>query len=419
MFKRLLVSLILCIQVVTSCFAFNLVKDTSVKENAFDSIPMLEKYYDESDDGYLEQWDKYQISLLTVSQGGPIYSWFGHAALLVVTPDGLEYTFDYGNFSFEDEDFIKNFIMGRLWFVCSSSYARSQIASLQVDGRSVTKVDLPFTAAQKKAVINFLVANTQPENREYLYHHYKDNCATRLRDIIDRTTGGEFKKWAQTYDAPTFRQEASRALSRNRIVLWFLNFLQSATIDKSATLWDAMFLPSVLQDAVMTYFNLQSSLIIDNENSYKPIPDNPQSNIIFSILAGIVLSLPAALLLIFRHPRGKAIYIAIIDLFFGIIGSVLFFMMFFTNHDVTFQNENLIFINPLLIILGLLTFIPKTGPQKASAFCHGLLLAFILILALLKLLLPGIFSQSNWDILLTMFLIYLPASIPFATRSNS
>ena len=61
----------------------------------FDSIPMLESYYDESDDGNASFWDCCEVSLLTISDGIPLYSWFGHSAILVTTPDGRAYTFDY------------------------------------------------------------------------------------------------------------------------------------------------------------------------------------------------------------------------------------------------------------------------------------------------------------------------------------
>ena len=97
----------------------------------FDSIPMLQTYYDESDDGNSSFWEGCEISLLTISDGKPLYSWFGHAAFLVSTPDGRNITFDYGTFSFNDEDFFVNFAFGRLWFVCVSSYAEYQLAEIE------------------------------------------------------------------------------------------------------------------------------------------------------------------------------------------------------------------------------------------------------------------------------------------------
>ena len=53
---------------------------SSDEVHPFDSIPMLETYYDESDDGYASFWDNCEISLLTISSGGPLYSWVGHSS---------------------------------------------------------------------------------------------------------------------------------------------------------------------------------------------------------------------------------------------------------------------------------------------------------------------------------------------------
>ncbi|MBO4425096.1 MAG: DUF4105 domain-containing protein, partial [Spirochaetales bacterium] len=205
MMRKVIIALIMCLISVAAVFSISV---TSKQEShPFDSIPMLEAYYDESDDGYADFWDRCTISLLTVSQGGPIYSWFGHSAFLVTTPDRRDITFDYGTFSFNDEDFFVNFAFGRLWFLCHSSYAEYQLEGLEEDGRSVTRVILPFTREQKKAVISFLNENVKAENRTYLYPHYKDNCATRLRDIIDYTTDGDFRRWAESQPGYTFRQQ--------------------------------------------------------------------------------------------------------------------------------------------------------------------------------------------------------------------
>ena len=162
--KKAFLSILVCLVVLSGLGAMSIrhVDET----HPFDSAPMLERYYDSSDDGNMAYWDQYEISLLTISQGGPIYSWFGHSAFLIRTPDGRDIAFDYGTFSFNDEDFIKNFVMGRLWFLCLSTRANGRYAELDEDGRSVSLVTLPLTAEQKKAIVNFVDANTLKENRE-------------------------------------------------------------------------------------------------------------------------------------------------------------------------------------------------------------------------------------------------------------
>lgn len=404
--KKLSVSILFVVSFLIPAFAISInhVDET----HSFDSVPMLNRYFDMSDDGNADYWDSYTISLLTISQGGPLYSWFGHSAFLVTTPTGRNIVFDYGTFSFASDDFIKNFIMGRLWFVCLSSYADLRIAELEDDGRSATSVVLPLTAAQKKAIVHFMDENTRYENRDYLYHHYNDNCATRLRDIIDRATDGDFKKWAQSIRGYTFRQQASRALSRNPFVQWGLEFLQSSEIDKEATLWDEMFLPDVLEKAVKEYFGLESTLVVDSGSRYPEASDKPQNNILFSALFGLVLGGISALLWYLGYDRANGIYRGFVLGIFGILGSVLLFMMCFTNHDVTWFNENIVFVNPILLVLGILSFFRKERVVRLCRICLRILLGLILMLIVLKIIASRIFFQQNWPAIITMALFYIP-----------
>ena len=400
--RKVIVILILCLVATTAVFSVSL--RGNQETHSFDSIPMLEAFYDESADANMDFWDKCEVSLLTVTQGAPVYSWFGHSAFLVTTPDGRDVTFDYGTFSFNDEDFFVNFAFGRLWFVCNSSRAEWQIQELDAEGRSVTKVVLPLSAAQKKAVIGLLNNNILYENRTYLYHHYNDNCATRLRDIIDYTTGGDFRRWAESRPGMTFRQQASRALSQNPFIQWALEFLQSGRIDRPATLWDEMFLPENLERAVIAYYGLDSTLVVDNEGHYPEIPNTPQNNILFSVLFGLILGGISSLLLIWRKDRAVFIYNGVVYVFFGLLGTVLFFMMFFTNHDVTWFNENILFVNPLLIVLAVFCFMRSS---KARLLCR-IELSVIAVLTVLKLILPSVFIQSNWPVIIVMTMVSLP-----------
>ena len=409
--KKAAVTAVLCILAVSFVFSMSVRKVEEV--HPFDSLPMLDAYYDESDDGNMSFWEGCEVSLLTISDGEPIYSWFGHAAILVTTPDGRSYSFDYGTFSFDDEDFFVNFALGRLWFLSLCTNGERQLEEVAEEGRTATKVVLPLTAKQKKAVIGFLSENTDYDNRVYLYHHYKDNCATRLRDIIDRTTGGDFKAWAQSVPGLTFRQQASRALSRNPLVLWALDFLQSGQIDGSATLWDEMFLPEMLEKGVMEYFGLGNEVVAGNPNNSSKTAQKPQNNILFSVLFGLLLSVIALAFAVSGRRRAFHIYSGIVDVILGILGLVLLFMMLFTNHDVTWFNENIIFVNPLLIAVAVFSFLASSRKKTAdewgrlSCACHFLLLALIALLVILKLVLHKVFIQQNWNIIITLAIFYL------------
>ena len=49
--------------------------------------------------------------------------------------------------------------------------------------RTIWVQRLPLTDAQAVTLAARLEHDARPENREYLYDHFMDNCTTRLRDI--------------------------------------------------------------------------------------------------------------------------------------------------------------------------------------------------------------------------------------------
>lgn len=390
--------------------------------NNFDSFPMLDAYYDEDVSSEQEGfWAKCRIFLITIGEGDPLYSWFGHTALLVESPSNPSYMFDYGTFSFDADNFYRNFIMGRLWFCCNVSYGDYELPYLGTTGRKVSKVELNLTPFQKKAIISFLNVNSESGNRTYLYHHYNDNCATRVRDIISYATDGDFEAWAKAKEGLSFRKRASGALSRNRFVQWALEFLQSGQIDGKATAWEEMFLPELLERYVLEY-GLETGLVSSDgyELVYEQTLESaggrgsqPSPNYAFSIILGASLAAIAFALLWFSQRssvlRTYRIYSFSVDLVFGILGSVLMFMMFFTNHNVTWCNENLLFVNPLLFAMAIKSLgIKDSSSDKAkrlSVWYKGLL-CVMAMLVVLKVALPGVFLQDNWTVIIAMASYY-------------
>ena len=134
---------------------------------------------------------------------------------------------------------------------------------------------------------------------------------------------------------------------------------------------------------------------------------------------GILLGGAASVLVILGKRKANYIYSGVVDLVFGILGSVLFFMMIFTNHDVTWMNENIIFVNPLLIAIAVFSFLAagraKNSEEwgKLAALCHMLLLTLIVLLAVLKVIAPKVFLQQNWNIIIPAALFYLPNAFAF------
>lgn len=380
---------------------------------SFDSEVMLSSWDFSPELSDPDVLDEYSVYLVTTTKGDPVFTWFGHTGLMVEYPDGKRVNFDYGLFSYSD-DFYANFAMGRLWYGVNASYEESEIRQYDSENRSMRYVKLNLSREKKAAVINFLAYNVRPENSNYLYHYYLDNCSTRIRDIINYATDGELRKWAKAQPSTSFRKEASRALCVDAFWDYLLNFLQSGRIDKPITLWDQMFLPDVLEKAVKDFGLVQEEgMILDNTaTDHRPATAEHYSFFRELLVPGLV-SLSLCLLFALSASKGwrKVYGIAgfIVYLILGLISSLLLFMCVFSNHDVTWFNENLIFVNPILLVSAVMNLV---FASKRSMPCHVLdkMDCFMLILSglliALKLILPRSFYQSNGLQLLTIVPIY-------------
>ncbi len=316
--------------------------------------------------GQQRRGDDLTLKIAVIGPGDALYLWWGHIALVIEdAATGNADLYDYGVFSFEDEHFFVNFALGRLWYKCDVSPADRNLDQYIRANRDVTLYTLDLSPQKKEAVKRFAERNALPENRKYLYHHFRDNCATRIRDIIDWATEGQFK--ARVGDLPgrhTFRQHIRRYMLRSPFFDWFLCFLMGYDIDKPLTVWDEMFLPSEIGRRIADFHYTDESgaerpLVSATERrnaaiNRPPVPDAPNRQWARGLAAGAALAVLLAVLSAARKKRpGRALWGAahsLLGLSFGVAGAVLLFLMFFTNHDYTYRNSNVLFVNPLLLL---------------------------------------------------------------------
>ncbi|MDR1908982.1 MAG: DUF4105 domain-containing protein, partial [Spirochaetaceae bacterium] len=122
-----------------------------------------------------------------------IFVWWGHAALLVEnTRWGYSRIYDWGIFSYPGNNFLWDFLRGRVRYKCTVDIL-DMTAYLDED-RDVTVYTLDLDAEGKEAILNYAQNNVLPKNCYYDYHEFRDNCATRIRDLIDLGTGGQLKE---------------------------------------------------------------------------------------------------------------------------------------------------------------------------------------------------------------------------------
>ena len=354
------------------------------------SLPQLSLY---AQSGGRRFGDALTLKVALIGPGDELYFWWGHLGLVVEdSRTGQSRFYDWGVFSFDNENFFVNFAFGRLIYSCAVSWAEAYYDVYTRTNRSVTLYTLDLPAEKKEAIVTMAENNILPENRDYFYHHFNDNCATRIRDVIDIALDGQFKaKFGEAPGRYTLRQHVRRHTWFNPLFDWALNFWMGQNIDKPITVWDEMFLPSEvamrINDLYYTdpYGNerrLVSSVETVNHSVGRPavrnVPVNPWPGFMFASL--LFCELLLLFYLLWGRRKGYRAFVGItnslLGLFFGIAGSMLFFLMFFTNHDYTFNNINIVFINPLLLAAVPLGFILGfTGSTEKRIFASRILRA--------------------------------------------
>ncbi|MFA7167557.1 MAG: DUF4105 domain-containing protein, partial [Sphaerochaetaceae bacterium] len=357
----------------------------------------------------IETWaEKANISIVIMGPENPLYSWFGHAAIVVSQPGGHSIMYDYGIFDNSKKGFYWNFLRGRMLYNIWATDADWRTNLEMEGGRSVTEYRLELSPQAKYQIMEFLKRNALEENNTYLYHFYKDNCATRLRDIVDAATNGEFQKWAKKQDLEgTYRSWAERSLGHHFFTDWFLNFLQGPEIDHRVSLWEEMFLPQRLGDALMRYEPLHATRIVYQEQDYEKIPIKTSGHPVSNDLQAFVFGLSLALfcLLVWKK-QWIGIWKTcnfLISLILGLCGLILFYAVCFSDLDVTWFNESLLLVNPLLLLGAFWIF---RHPSRTAGMLRGE--AYLAVaLVILKGLFPTLFSQDNIQTILLVLPYYL------------
>ena len=381
----------------------------SIRDDLFWSEEELEKidFTAPLTDDEREYYENTHIYIVTAAPSEPVYIYFGHAGITVDTPDMPEVMFDYGSFRFND-GFYMNFIFGRLYYSVIESYSSFRYDDFIASDRTVRRIELEMTPEAKKATLGFLAYNVLPENETYLYHYYEDNCATRLRDIYNATTGGAFREWAESIDTgKSFRAWSTPYMSPSLFFAFILNYLQGPPVDKPVTLYEACFLPDVLIEAISEYEGIPAETVYETKTR-EATPETyslPLRTIPIAAVFFLMIMLTAAGRKGFRVIGD--ILSGFVWLFMGILSLVLLFMMTATNHNVTYGNWNILIISPLVLVLAIMHFASLGKREKRKSIGH--MARLMLITAIIMLIIKGCLIEYMTEDNLAFYIFAIPA----------
>lgn len=324
--------------------------------------------------------------LVTFGPGEIYFERFGHNAIWLREPAaGLDHTFNFGYFDFEQEDFFLRFMRGRMLYFSIAQPADREFGLYRQQNRSIRAQKLKLTALQFEQLRDYLLDEIQPENRNYRYDYYLNNCSTRIRDALDIALDGALS--ARTGQIPAelnFRDHTRRL---TQMQFWYYLGLQTGLgfpVDRPVTRWDEMFIPMVVADEI-------AAMSVATPGAGQPLVEVDTMFYTSSLLApGVAPSdtwyrylLLGLLLAGFAWLSGKfmpQLWLGGLSRAWVLIsttmGLVLAALWLLTDHEASRDNANLLLLNPLLII----ALVPKLQRLAAGILIGGNVLAFILLL---------------------------------------
>ncbi len=216
------------------------------------------------------------IQLVTMGPGPDVLHRWGHAALCVVyanQPD-RDLCHNYGAaFTNSLAGLGWGFLRGTAVFkVILQTYA-NMLEMYRGEDRSIWIQTLPYSQAQVNQMVARLGHDLIGKNGHYIYHHMWDNCATRLRDHIDKVSGGALKKNSGHSMKVTFRDLARRGLAGRPLLLAGTTLGFGRGLDKQVTQWASMGHPDYLRTVVAKKLKAPPEQIYKRRG--KPLPKNP------------------------------------------------------------------------------------------------------------------------------------------------
>lgn len=358
-----------------------------------------------------------QVVLVTMGQGDQVWERFGHNALWIYDRGtGEDDVYNYGVFDFRSPGYWGRFMKGNWLYMLGVDDMRRTMYVYEYLNRSVEAQWLNLTPAQKRELKSFLETNARPENRDYLYDYFRDNCSTRIRDALDRVIGGRLK--AATAGKPTgttYRWHSDRLVAEDPVVQFGLAGGLGPSADRPIDEWEEMFLPFKVRDQVREIRvpgvdGREVPLVAREQVLYAaagraPEAAKPPVRLPWYVLIGATLAAALALLGIRTMHSGAArfLFSALASfwlLFAGTGGVILLALWTLTNHKIAYANENLFQLSPLALPLVLLLPCLAYGARWAAAPAKWLALAVAVssVLGFVLQVLPGL-DQVNGQII--------------------
>jgi hypothetical protein len=322
-----------------------------------------------------------KISILTCDPGNEIYSLFGHSALRIKdTKNQIDMVVNWGLFEFSENqfEFGYDFAKGRLNYFMGLQSMTNFIYEYARSNRGVREQVLNLDEQEKLNLLSIISENYKPENRNYRYEFFYDNCSSRIRDLLVEVFKKKINFHKSTLaDKNTFREIIHQYLKYDPWLELGIDLVLGKKIDVLVSNNNLMFLPekveSILDKSQVENESEKKNIILTKSTIVNSNKQERTSENIVKYSWGIFF---ITLILLYLKQSHLIRVWSIMNLsVLGILGILLIFMWWGTDHQATKMNFNLLWASPLHFIL-----IVNILKKKSGVFYYWFLVFSLIII---------------------------------------
>ena len=299
-----------------------------------------------------------RAELLTYGPGDPLYARFGHTAIRVMDPAaGQDSVYAFGYAPFDSDTFLWELVRGDARFYLGVRPWRENLEVYRQYDRTVRVRTLNLSPGQAAALAGRLAHLALPENRFYVYDSQLDNCATRVRDLLDEVTSGALRSAAGGgVPGHTYRHDNLAAGAGALAIGAALDLVTGPHMETPLDGWAAAYLPTELEAlaAAATVQVRGKTLplagpprVAQRRSGPPPLQGNPRAGRIAVAAAGATLGLLLLATGRRRWWRAHGALTALAGLLFGLLGCILWTLVLTSRVPALSWNENILVFTPL------------------------------------------------------------------------
>lgn len=346
------------------------------------------------------------IELLTFGVGSDPFSHFGHAGICLRErglPGGQCMNFGTADFS-TPLPLTLGFLRGEAAFWVSVLDRERTIDWYAAENRTVERQILPLSNAEAAALVSALIAAAAPEVRYYRYHHFNDNCTTRIRDLLDQAIGGRLSATTKTTPSGrTFRAFIEEGFKDHVLLLALSHLFIGRAADRPASEWEAMFLPSAFRDSVERILGARPETLFHSSRIDVPtrVPAGHLAILSYGTIAAFLISVSRTK----RYgPWLRALLVGIP----GLLGLCAALIALYAIQEELVWNEALLVITPLEVL--------ALRTDRLGRWWRRGRMGLMGVIAVLGL--SGVLLQPLWSSLIAMTLILGALEIALAPQAQ-